>query len=80
MPTLADVLETAREKGDDRRRLRLRVSINDRDQTGRTSLGLGLRVGWWPCLKAPYIQVAAFWWRIDLWHGLPSYKYQRSKP
>lgn len=38
------------------------------------SLGYGVRVGYWPCLKAPYIQVAWHRWRLELWYGLPSYQ------
>ena len=40
---------------------------------GRYTLAYGLRLGYWPCLKAPYIQVAFHRWRFELWFGLPSY-------
>lgn len=60
------------------REFRFRVSVNDRDQRGRTSIGFGFRFGYWPCLKAPYLQIAFACWRFDLWHGLPSYKYQNA--
>jgi len=33
----------------------------------------GIRVGYWPCLKAPFVQVALFRWRIEVWYGLLSY-------
>jgi hypothetical protein len=34
----------------------------------------GLRIGYWPCLRAPYLQIAFHRWRIEVWHGLPSYR------
>jgi hypothetical protein len=38
------------------------------------AIGYGLKVGYWPCLRAPYIEVAFHRWRLDLWYGLPSYR------
>lgn len=35
---------------------------------------LGVRAGYWPCLKAPFFQVTLIFWQIDLWFGLPSYQ------
>jgi hypothetical protein len=37
------------------------------------ALGYGLRVGYWPCLRGVYVQVALHRWRIEIWSGLPSY-------
>jgi hypothetical protein len=36
----------------------------------RYSIGFGS----WPCLKARYVQIAFHRWRLELWHGLPSYR------
>lgn len=40
---------------------------------GANQLAIGLRVGYWPCLRAPYVQVVFACWRIEIWFGLPSY-------
>jgi hypothetical protein len=40
---------------------------------GRYALAYGLRFGYWPCLRAPYVQVAVHHWRLEIWFGLPSY-------
>lgn len=39
-----------------------------------TVCAYGLRIGYWPCLKAPFIEIALHHRRYQLWHGLPSYK------
>lgn len=41
---------------------------------GEQAIYLSLRVGYYPCLKAPFIQVCLFFWRIDFWYGLPTHK------
>lgn len=44
---------------------------------GRTTWAVGLRLGFWPCLKAPFIQVtlghriASFWVSSMAWDGVP---------
>lgn len=55
------------------RRFRRQLIRNRQSPEGRTALGFGIRIGYWPCLKAPYVQIAFALWRLDLWHGLPSY-------
>jgi len=55
------------------RRFRLEVRTS-KERDGRFALGYGLRVGYWPCLKAPFLQVAFYRWRVEVWHGLPSYQ------
>lgn len=35
---------------------------------------LGARVGYWPCLKAPFAQVAVGKLLFDAWIGHPSYQ------
>ena len=37
----------------------------------------GFRFGYWPCLKAPYVQIVFAGYRCDLWWGLPSYKHDK---
>lgn len=48
---------------------RNRVSLD-----GTFAVGFGFRFGYWPCLKAPYLQLAFAIWRADFWIGLPSYQ------
>lgn len=38
-------------------------------------VSFGFRIGYWPCLKAPYLQIVFAGWRCDFWYGLPSYRY-----
>lgn len=33
----------------------------------------GLQVGWWPCLRGPFISLAFNRRRYEVWFGLPSY-------
>lgn len=45
-----------------------------RSADGRQSLGVGVRVGYWPCLNAPYVHLTLGPWRVEGWIGLPSYQ------
>lgn len=47
-----------------------------KSEEGKQMLTLGIRIGYWPCLKAPFIQVAVWAWRIEFWYGLPSKEMQ----
>ena len=38
---------------------------------------VGLRFGYWPCLKGPFISIAFGKNSLDIWYGLPSYKKAR---
>lgn len=51
---------------------RLRTQVRDLkiSPEGKRSFGFGFRFGYWPCVKAPYIQVTALFWRADVWYGL----------
>lgn len=42
--------------------------------TGRHAQALGVRVGYWPCLKSPFFQVVVGSYQFEIWYGLPSYK------
>ena len=44
-----------------------------RNKRGEPHVALGARIGYWPCLKAPYVQASFFLWRIEVWYGYPSY-------
>lgn len=39
---------------------------------GRQMMALGVRVGWWPCLNAVFLQVAFLYWRAEVWFGQPT--------
>lgn len=56
------------------RRLRLQSRQLKRRPDGARAFGFGVRIGYWPCLLAPYLQLTVLFWQIDLWHGTPSYK------
>jgi hypothetical protein len=55
------------------RKTRCMIRNNKFSADGRSALGYGIRAGWWPCLEAPYVQLAFHRWRVELWWGLPSY-------
>ena len=33
----------------------------------------GLQVGYWPCLRGPFVALAVNRLRYEVWYGLPSY-------
>ncbi len=37
---------------------------------GRPQYALGLRLGYWPCVGGPYLQVALGPWSVSVWFGL----------
>jgi hypothetical protein len=41
--------------------------------TNHYVLMLRIGVGYWPCLRAPFIQLALGKHKFDFWYGLPSY-------
>jgi hypothetical protein len=55
------------------RRFHAAIRVGKRSPLGKYVLGYGLRVGYWPCLKAPYVQIAFHRWRVEIWHGEPSH-------
>lgn len=50
--------------------IRFMVYRNRRSHEGRPTIAFGLRVGYWPCLKGPFISLAAGKVSLDLWWGL----------
>lgn len=52
-----------------RRLSRLRIRRHRRSYEGRSAWSLGARIGCWPCLKAPFVQISALFWVIEIWHG-----------
>jgi hypothetical protein len=57
-----------------KKRFHFQVRPSPSNAKGQRVFYLGLRVGYWPCTESPFIQLALAFWRIELWHGLPSYK------
>jgi hypothetical protein len=55
--------------------MRLRKDIRRQRQRedGRYVWGFGARLGYWPCLRAPFIRFDVATWIIEVWYGLPSY-------
>jgi hypothetical protein len=49
---------------------RLKVRHHKRSYEGRSAMSLGARIGYWPCLKAPFVQLSLIFWVIDIWHGI----------
>jgi hypothetical protein len=61
------------------RRVRFMKRLSKTSSDGRHAQSYGVRVGYWPCLKAPFICVDFHMWRLELWHGLPSHRYTEAK-
>lgn len=57
-----------------KRTLHVQLHRTRNDARGRHSQAIGARVGYWPCLHAPFVQLAIGSYRLDVWHGLPSYR------
>jgi hypothetical protein len=57
-----------------RRMWRREIRRNKTNIDGETVISFGLRVGYWPCLKAPFLRF--FWWKIngEVWYGQASLK------
>ena len=37
-------------------------------------MGFGIRIGYWPCRKGPYLQCTFLFWHLEVWHGYPSWQ------
>jgi hypothetical protein len=46
----------------------------NKSPAGASVLMLGMRIGYWPCLKAPFVQLTFWCWLFDIWYGEKSYK------
>lgn len=54
-------------------RLRTMHRRSKTNRYGEHALGFGIRVGYWPCLHAPFIAVDWMSHRWEIWYGAPSY-------
>lgn len=63
----------------DSRKLHIELAETRRSPDGKLAFELGLKFGYWPCLKAPFVAIALGYRRLDIWHGLPS-KWPNRKP
>ena len=55
-------------------RPRVMLTDNKRSPEGVRVFAIGVRVGYWPCLKAPFITLSLGVKHLDLWCGYPSYQ------
>lgn len=55
-------------------RLRWQVRRSRQSKGGRYAQSIGVRLGYWPCLKAPFVALDLGSVRVDIWFGLPGYK------
>lgn len=49
-----------------KRRIHFGYRRFDTSSDGRKLLSIGFRVGYWPCIYAPFIQVAIIYWKIEV--------------
>lgn len=54
-------------------RPRIALRRSKSSPTGRHVQSLGVRFGYWPCLRAPFVSFDLGSWRLDVWYGLPGY-------
>ncbi len=55
-----------------KRKFHYSIRKGQESQEGKPVLAFGMRVGYWPCLRAPFISLSLWNLRIDVWHGLAS--------
>ncbi len=54
-------------------RLRLHLSMTRPSPEGKLAFEIGVKAGYWPCLKGPFFSISFGFRRIDCWYGLPTY-------
>lgn len=64
---------------DPARRPHIELSETRKSPNGKLAFELGVKFGYWPCLKAPFVAIALGFRRLDMWYGLPS-KWPNKKP
>lgn len=57
---------------DPSRRFRTLLRPTRSNEKGEQVIGFGIRIGYWPCIRAPFIQFAFWKWNLDVWYGLPT--------
>jgi cytochrome c biogenesis protein CcdA len=55
------------------RRLRFGHRLTVTNGRGAHVLMLRFGIGWWPCLRAPFIQITFGIHQLETWYGPPSY-------
>lgn len=58
--------------------LHMMIRSSTRGEAGY-AIGHGLKFGYWPCLRAPFIQISFHRWIFEAWFGLPSYRFGEAK-
>ena len=56
------------------RRARFLLRKTNTSPEGKHIIGFGFTVGWWPCLRAPFIRLSAGNFIIEVWYGAASYR------
>lgn len=56
------------------RKLRCQWRENRKAIDNTFVFSIGFRFGYWPCLKAPFIQFHLLFWVFEVWYGSVSYK------
>lgn len=56
----------------DRKRLRAKITRSGSAPDGRRVVSFGARIGFWPCLGGPFVQVTIATRRYTVWVGRPS--------
>jgi hypothetical protein len=62
-----------------RRLFRYEIRRSRMSADGDHVISIGVRLGYYPCLKAPFIQFTLWSWCIDFWYGLPSVRQASDK-
>lgn len=55
------------------RKFHFQMRKSPANSSGQHLLAFRFGIGYWPCLKAPFIQLCIGKWIVEAWHGLPSY-------
>lgn len=56
------------------RRLHLTYRKFRASPEGTPGFAIGVRVGYWPCMKAPFLQLSVGFGRVEIFHGQDGYK------
>ena len=47
------------------------VGRNKQSPEGIYAKAFGARVGYWPCVRSPFVQVSFWIWRVSVWTNEP---------
>lgn len=61
-------------------KLHVRLSTTRPSPEGKLAFEFGVKLGYWPCLKGPFVSVALGYRRVDAWIGLPPFWQEGQAP